>query len=370
MEYVDKEMYTRAIRELSKKKIYIVGAGKYGEILGKYFDNHNILWEGYVDQRAELGKVNGKPVYAYGENKDGYYVISSFDYREEMIKELKTHGIKMSQMILYGNQKIFYDIYEDFDDWKIYADKIKRFYRKHEGKRCFVIGNGPSLKMADLEKLKEEFTFVSNSIYALYKYTVWRPTYYCAMDPVFCKEMMSEKKDLQVLLQGCEAAFATMLGESISFRDDEDMKKLYYMKFYHEKSLEQGMPFSEDCSKKVYGGHTIAYVMLQLAVYMGFETIYLLGMDCNYSVEQRQGNVITRKNICNHMKEIEEEEKRFYKATYDRYGEIYMAKVDLQLKNYETARKYADEHNIKIYNATRGGKLEVFPRVNFDELFD
>ena len=36
---------------------------------------------------------------------------------------------------------------------------------------------------------------------------------------------------------------------------------------------------------------------------------------------------------------------------------------------YKAARKYADAHGIKIYNATRGGKLEVFERVDFDSLF-
>ena len=37
---------------------------------------------------------------------------------------------------------------------------------------------------------------------------------------------------------------------------------------------------------------------------------------------------------------------------------------------YEAARKYADAHGIKIYNATRGGCLEAFPRVDFDSLFE
>ena len=36
---------------------------------------------------------------------------------------------------------------------------------------------------------------------------------------------------------------------------------------------------------------------------------------------------------------------------------------------YQAAREYADRHGIKIYNATRGGKLEVFERVDFDSLF-
>ena len=43
--------------------------------------------------------------------------------------------------------------------------------------------------------------------------------------------------------------------------------------------------------------------------------------------------------------------------------------VDNIYNAHVAAKKYADEHDIKIYNATRGGKLEVFPRVDFDSLF-
>ena len=32
----------------------------------------------------------------------------------------------------------------------------------HIGKRCFIIGNGPSLRVEDLEKIKDEYTFAAN----------------------------------------------------------------------------------------------------------------------------------------------------------------------------------------------------------------
>ena len=69
------------------------------------------------------------------------------------------------------------------------------------------------------------------------------------------------------------------------------------------------------------------------------------------------------------MKEIEWEEQKFYKAISKKYNESYMADIDLQLAGYKAAKEYVDSHGIEIYNATRGGKLEVFPRVNFDDLF-
>jgi hypothetical protein len=44
-----------------------------------------------------------------------------------------------------------------------------------------------------------------------------------------------------------------------------------------------------------------------------------------------------------------------------------MAK-DRMLYAYRVAKKYADKHHIRIYNATRGGHLDVFDRVSIAEV--
>ena len=43
--------------------------------------------------------------------------------------------------------------------------------------------------------------------------------------------------------------------------------------------------------------------------------------------------------------------------------------MDVTYNAFEVAKQYADSHEIKIYNDTRGGKLEVFERKNLDEVF-
>lgn len=371
MELKKTDEYIKAIQMFSEKELYIVGAGKYGEILGEYFEKHKIPWKGYIDKRSGLEQVNHKPVYTYDEISDGYYVISTYLYRNEIRKELEDRQVSWNHILLYENQEIFYDIYEDLIQWKKYTRRIKKFQRKYEGKRCFIIGNGPSLAIRDLEKLSDEVTFASNSVYALYIHTDWRPTYYCASDSVFCGQMMKDRKSLEILVDGCQAAFTSIMGEGIRYRNDKDMNQLYYMRLAMGKAEDRPPCFSSDCSRDIYTAGSITYEMLQLAAYMGFQKIYLLGMDFNYSVERHADHTITRKdNVCNHMDEIEQEEKRFYEALSERHKETYIADIDLQLAGYQSAKQYADSHGIEIYNATRGGKLEVFPRVNFDELFD
>ena len=112
-------------------------------------------------------------------------------------------------------------------------------------------------------------------------------------------------------------------------------------------SVKPCLAFSGNAYAIVYGAFTVACSAMQLAVYMGFKEIYLIGCDCDYSGERR------------HFDDFKVENEH---PIIDEEGKMVMT--------YETVKRYADEHGIKIYNATRGGKLEVFERVDFDSLFD
>ena len=102
--------------------------------------------------------------------------------------------------------------------------------------------------------------------------------------------------------------------------------------------------FSSDCYIKVYDGYSITYSIMQLAMYMGFDEIYLLGADCSYLGEKQ------------HFIEHGINDPSFRTATERLFA------------SYGEAKKYADTHGIKIFNATRGGLLEIFPRVNLEDV--
>lgn len=38
-------------------------------------------------------------------------------------------------------------------------------------------------------------------------------------------------------------------------------------------------------------------------------------------------------------------------------------------ENYKAVKRIAEQNDIKIYNATVGGALDVFPRVDYNDLF-
>ncbi len=221
-------------------------------------------------------------------------------------------------------------------------DGLKKL-RKEENKRCFIIGNGPSLKSEDLDMLVNEDCFALNFIFKIFDKTKWRPTYYLAQDVYGVPVELIKEADLNNVVLG--AYYCRKKGLSDTY--------CYYNRF---APFSKKIRFSGNAQKEVFDSNTVTYSALQLAVYLGYQEIYLLGMDTDFSVViDTDGNLIYKGEKTNHFYEDSSQKNLIYNEA-------------LILKGYMAAREYCDKHNIKIFNATRGGKLEVFERIDFDTL--
>ena len=226
--------------------------------------------------------------------------------------------------------------------------KLIKFHNIHEGKRCFIIGNGPSLVTRDLEKIQSEITFASHRIYDIFPMTTWRPTYYCAQDQKLIFESSQKIDEIEV---NDKFIASLRYGKVI-----KGIKKAKYVNLINEKFYPELPKFSDDVTVGTYEGFTVTYMCIQLAVYMGFTEIYLLGVDHNYSVTMLpNGEILKNEDIKDYFGEG---------GKFVNIPQLYKSTLA-----YVSAEKYATEHGIKIYNATRGGKLDAFERVNFDNLF-
>ena len=149
---------------------------------------------------------------------------------------------------------------------------IKKLKGKFQGKRCFIIGSGPSLTVSDLEQLKGDYTFASNKIFTVFDKTAWRPTFYVVSDNDITPEMYghSAKFDSQT-----QAKFFPA-----NFRDGcsgENLNALFYNYVGCDTTGKIPPAFSDNMAKYLVEGFSVAYVAMQMAVYMGFTEIYLLG---------------------------------------------------------------------------------------------
>lgn len=235
-----------------------------------------------------------------------------------------------------GNQVIeSYDFMFKIPEY--YNSKILQFKNKHKGKRCFIIATGPSLRKSDLDLLlsHKELCFGVNRIFNMHE-TKWKPDYYMALDDKFILEYEDQIKSYDVENKFIEMNFHNIEARSI------------YPIHVVTNSIFDDLPeFSEKMEWGVYGATTVTYGCIQMAVYMGFKEIYLLGVDCNYLANSKN----------NYFFEESKEDNMNHQE-------------DKMVMAYRAAKEYADRHGIKIYNATRGGMLEVFERVKFDSLFE
>ena len=225
--------------------------------------------------------------------------------------------------------------------WR-HRPELEIYRNIHKGKRCFIIGNGPSLRIEDLDLLRQynDICFGSNMIYQAYKRTVWRPDYYVLADYIGWKKV--NEYDTAVFLQSKKTFIAEFYFNEYSLPQNVVQFNLFPFK--------DNRGFSGDIADYVYSGGTVTYAAMQIAVYMGFEKIYLLGCDCgnDHFYGKRENS---------------------YVSTSDRSWDATTFNVSYWLAAYRIAKDYADSHGIKIYNATRGGALEIFERVDFDSLF-
>ena len=340
-------------------KVYIWGTSIYGDLLGRVFNKKGIVWDGYYDNYDYMNnrELNFKPVYCgqqVNSSEKAVYVLTMRDYMEVQMQLLSV-GIKDDNIFCFENASTFNELEDAVCESEMSIEEIKTFHNVRYGEECFIIGNGPSLNIRDLNLIhKLEMTsFASNLIFKCFDQTNWRPDYYFFIDVVGIREELENNEILKYISQNCKYMFGRSNGNLVKYK--KQILNLLLFKTAFSKSNDM-FDFSDDCSKQIYIGYTVTYAMLQMAVYMGFKKIYLLGMDHSFSVQKcADGSIEKDTSIKDHSDIL---------GNYPMWGVADMIKTT---KAYEAAKKYADQHEISIYNATRGGKLEVFERVDFDE---
>ena len=112
-----------------------------------------------------------------------------------------------------------------------------------------------------------------------------------------------------------------------------------------------------------YAGQSVTFMNLQLAYYLGFTHVYLIGMDFSYKirdVDEAKGlTLISHADDVNH----------FHPDYFGKGKKWHDPKVHNVAKCYKFAKKIYEADGRNIFNATIGGKLEIFPRKNYSSLF-
>lgn len=237
----------------------------------------------------------------------------------------------------------------------IYGRRLARYKDLHKGERCFIVANGPSLRTEDLDRLADagEICFGMNRIYKLFDQTRWRPTYYICEDELIAQ---SQEKEISAI-----PAREKFLPAEIKWYHGVKIRDALWFHLNYKDKRRYPFSFSTDIAHQVDCRGTVTFTCMEFAAYMGFSEIYLLGVDHNYHVTvDINGNVV-----------VDPDAKDYFCEGYDAdIKEQVIHDMGNNTRAYLDARAYCEQSGkTVIYNATRGGKLEVFERVDFDALF-
>lgn len=230
---------------------------------------------------------------------------------------------------------------------------LKSLPGKHTGRRAFIVGNGPSLRLADLDAIQDagDVSFAFNKIYLAFGETRFRPGYYMVDD--------------RLVAQSNAGAISALRGFPKLFPDvllrwvEKDADTYVFGMTFQDRAA----PVSRisESPLNLYSGWTVAYTALQMALLMGCDPICLVGMDFDYAglqAGQAEGDVLVQTDARNH-----------FHAAYRVRGERWLKpNPEFSRKSFESARALASRKQVRILNATRGGKLDVFERVPFEAL--
>lgn len=228
----------------------------------------------------------------------------------------------------------------------------------HKGEACFIIGNGPSLTAEDLDRIADTglASFAANSIYKMFEKTKWRPTYLVFQDQEVIDGLVAKFEELSFK---CEKMFIRRDVYKQISSGLLSSSKLVLPRLVMHIRKDKYYDFSENLKKCAFDGCTVTYFMIQIAYYMGFKKIYLIGIDHNFPIMfDENDNVIVNNDVKMHCFE---DSKNIV---------LNPARVLETTLAYKSARKFLDAHNVEIFNATRGGKLEEFKRIDVNTIFE
>lgn len=224
--------------------------------------------------------------------------------------------------------------------------RLKSLNNSHKGERCFILANGPSLKKVNFDLLKNEFTFGMNRIYMMKDVNGFVPSCIACMDE-------------DTLLYPFREDFDSLkIMSFFPFRDRKWFSKKENQYFFGSGRFSP--KFQTDAAENMGNGKTIAYLCIQMAFCMGFDKVYIIGKDHTYNVSAKPGAKIDANN---------DNGNHFISGYYKAGTKWDAPDHETEEYAYVLARKEFEKYGRGIFNATEGGKLELFERVDFNSLF-
>jgi hypothetical protein len=228
-----------------------------------------------------------------------------------------------------------------------YESKIKKFHNLHKGERCFILATGPSLQKTNVKLIKDEILFGVNTLFRGMKdLGLKKVDYYAVQDRNMFDQYYKDLLSLDTTF------FLGILAAKKYLSNKEEYEKYQKNEPILLRSLQRirhsGWK-TKNITRGVYGSHLVPVGMcLPIAYYLGFNEVYLLGCDCDYSGKKQHFDGF-----------------KVAKEKFPKHQEKYWIEV---FREFEIYKEGFEADGRKIYNATPGGKLEIFERKRIEDI--
>lgn len=245
--------------------------------------------------------------------------------------------------------------------------KNKEFKNLHKGERCFILASGPSVKTQDLSGLENEICIAVSHFHLHKDIKKIKPKYHVLApqhkpftfddSSKYFEDFLKYYNENEVTYFLGITPYKYSYTELIKSNPKYKLKNINYLNYYYPERLnERNYKDSEiwDITKNLFSISTVVYSAIQVAAYMGFKEIYLIGCDHDY---------------IKHPDRLEN--NRFYEDKDGISDKAHLSKIGLEnvlkilyerWKDYRLMSEYLKEQGVEILDSTENGMLDVFKK--------
>ncbi|MBP9040385.1 MAG: DUF115 domain-containing protein [Anaerolineaceae bacterium] len=232
-----------------------------------------------------------------------------------------------------------------FHPWRVDSiRKLELLHNSHAGERCVIIGNGPSLKNTDLQKLRNVFTFGMNRFYMAFP------------DLGFTTSTLVTVNSL--VIEQCAADLQSLpIPTFISWRGRKFIQPAPNIHYLYTSYILPG--FNGNATGRLWESSTVTYVAMQLAYFMGFKQVILIGVDHSFTTKGTANTTVVSTG---------DDPNHFHPGYFGKGFRWQLPDLETSEIGYAMAKEAYQKDGREILDATVGGKLQIFPKVNFDSI--
>lgn len=252
--------------------------------------------------------------------------------------------------------------------------KNKRFRNIHKGNRCFILGNGPSVKDVNLELLQNEIVFTVNQAARMPKFDALKTNYHFWADPLFFKKVddggSEELIDIMKKVRTDENNPEVFIPiEQLDFVEDHRLSDCLKISYFKTKiQFYDGFNHNIDFSRVGPAYCTVVQWCISMAIYMGFTEIYLLGCD-NTSLLVTLKSALKQNDENDYAYHVTDNEKNRMEKLLDYSSiETYTQSYLNSIRQYRYLMQYCKKRNIKLVNCSSTTVLDCIPRMSLEEV--